>query len=52
MSVLFHRFKTPGIAHICYLLASDGVGVIVDPIRDISQYQRFATAHGVTLAFV
>lgn len=36
--MFFERIKTPGIAHLAYILAEDGVALIVDPGRDVQRY--------------
>jgi hypothetical protein len=38
----FRAFKTPGLAHTAYFFASAGLGVLVDPRRDVADYVDFA----------
>jgi len=46
------RFETPGIAHFAYLLADEGVGVLVDPRRDVDEYLDVAREMGVRVDYV
>ena len=36
--MLFRKVKTPGIAHVAYLIGDEGEAVVVDPRRDIDEY--------------
>lgn len=50
--MFFERFKTPGLAHNAYLLASKKVGILVDPRRDIEEYVKKAQSEGITIKYV
>ena len=36
--MFFQRIKTPGVAHNAYLIGTKGIGVIIDPRRDVDEY--------------
>ncbi len=44
--------ETPGLGDRSYLVSADGVGVVVDPQRDIDRVQELATARGVVVTTV
>ncbi len=48
----FRRFETPGIAHYAYLIASDGIGALIDPRRDVDEYLAAAREMGVRIDYV
>src|SRR5688500_7498234 len=48
----FRAFKTPGLAHAAYFFASDGVGVLVDPRRDVEEYVDHALESKASIAYV
>lgn len=50
--MFFQRFKTPGLAHNAYLLASNKIGIVVDPRRDIEDYLKAAQENGITISYV
>ena len=43
--------RTPGLGDATYLLTHDGLGVLVDPQRDIDRFTSLADEHGVQLRF-
>jgi glyoxylase-like metal-dependent hydrolase (beta-lactamase superfamily II)/rhodanese-related sulfurtransferase len=45
-------FRTPGLGDQTYLLAHDGMGVLVDPQRDIDRFLDVVTERDVELRFV
>lgn len=45
-------FRTPGLGDQTYLLTHDGMGVLVDPQRDIGRFLRSAAEQDVELRFV
>ena len=45
-------FRTEGLGDTTYLLTSDGVGVVVDPQRDVERFERAIADSGVDLLFV
>ena len=47
-----HRFEIPGLAQYSYLIASNGVAAIIDPIRDIDTYLTFAADHNLRITHV
>ena len=49
--MIFERIKTPGIAHVAYLIGNKGQAAVVDPCRDISQYVTLARKHKVTIRY-
>ena len=36
--MFFQKFKTPGIAHVAYLIGDKGKAALVDPRRDVDEY--------------
>jgi len=45
-------FRTPGLGDTSYLLVHEGIGVLVDPQRDIDRFLDAAAERNVTLRFV
>ena len=50
--MIFERIKTPGIAHVAYLIGNKGEAAVVDPRRDISEYVQLARKHKATIKYV
>lgn len=50
--MFFQAIKTPGIAHVSYVLGSDGEALVVDPRRDIDVYLDTLQAQGLRLRYV
>lgn len=50
--MFFQRIKTPGIAHVAYILAEDGVAALVDPGRDVERYLKVIHDNGLRLRWV
>ena len=50
--MFFQRIKTPGLAHNAYLLASNSIGIIIDPRRDINEYLELASENGIAIKYV
>lgn len=50
--MIFERIKTPGIAHVAYLIGNEGEGAVVDPRRDIDEYVALARKHKLTINYV
>lgn len=50
--MFFQRIKTPGIAHVAYILAEDGLAAIVDPGRDVERYLNVIRDNGLRLRWV
>jgi hydroxyacylglutathione hydrolase len=46
------RFKTPGIAHVAYLIGDGGEAAIVDPRRDVDEYVAAARAQKLVIRYV
>lgn len=44
--------RTPGLGDATYLLSHDGLGVLVDPQRDVERFLRAAADAGVRLRYV
>ena len=49
--MIFERIKTPGIAHVAYLIGNKGQAAVVDPCRDVDQYVTLARKHKVTIRY-
>ena len=50
--MIFERIKTPGIAHLAYLIGNHGVAAVVDPRRDVDEYLALARKHQVSIQYV
>lgn len=50
--MFFKRFKTPGLAHNAYLIASKKVGILIDPRRDVDEYVSAARSEGINIKYV
>lgn len=50
--MFLQKFKTPGIAHVAYLLGDQGQAALVDPRRDISEYLEVAQAQELSIRYV
>lgn len=50
--MFFQAIKTPGIAHVSYVLGSDGEALVVDPRRDVDIYLDVLQAQGLRLRYV
>lgn len=50
--MFFQRIKTPGLAHNAYLLASNKIGILIDPRRDVDEYLKLAEENGISIRYV
>lgn len=50
--MFFQAIKTPGIAHNAYLIGVDGIGIVIDPRRDVQEYLKLAQDHDLTIGYV
>jgi hydroxyacylglutathione hydrolase len=50
--MFFQRIKTPGIAHNAYLLGANGIGIVIDPRRDVEEYLELAAENGLSIKYV
>ena len=50
--MFFQRIKTAGVAHNAYLLGSNGIGVIIDPRRDVDEYFELARKNKLEIKYV
>jgi hydroxyacylglutathione hydrolase len=50
--MLFRRVKTPGLAHVAYVLGDAGEAIVVDPRRDIDEYVEIARTEGLRIRYV
>jgi hydroxyacylglutathione hydrolase len=50
--MIFQRIKTPGLAHLAYLLGDKGEAALVDPRRDIDEYLKLARENDLTIKYV
>ncbi|PSJ16509.1 MBL fold metallo-hydrolase [Nitrosomonas supralitoralis] len=48
----FKRIKTPGIAHNAYILATKGIGIIIDPRRDLDEYFDYAKKNAINISYI
>ena len=49
--MIFERIKTPGIAHVAYLIGNKGQAAVVDPRRDVNEYVTLARKHKLTIMY-
>lgn len=45
--MIFQKFKTPGIAHVAYLIGDRGEAALIDPRRDIDEHLEAARTNKV-----
>lgn len=50
--MFFEKIKTPGLAHLSYFIATNGVAIVIDPKRDIDDYLRLAIEHNAQIKYV
>ncbi|MFP4199615.1 MAG: MBL fold metallo-hydrolase, partial [Halanaerobium sp.] len=50
--MLFEKIKSPGLAHISYLIGDEGEAVLIDPRRDIDVYLEKAVEEGYKITKV
>lgn len=50
--MFFQRIKTPGIAHVAYVIGDEGQAAIIDPRRDIDEYLRVARENDLSIEYV
>lgn len=50
--MIFKTFKTPGLAHNSYLIASKEMAIVIDPRRDIDEYLDYAREEGVSIEYI
>lgn len=50
--MFFRAMRTPGLAHIAYILGSEGEALVVDPRRDIDSYLEVLQSEGLRLRYV
>ncbi|MEO7775472.1 MAG: MBL fold metallo-hydrolase [Steroidobacteraceae bacterium] len=51
--MFFQRLKTPGLGHNAYVMGcGEGLAVVVDPRRDVTEYLRLARQNDLSIAFV
>lgn len=50
--MLFQRVKTKGLGHNAYLLGcGEGLAVVIDPRRDVTEYLQIARDNGLSIAY-
>jgi hydroxyacylglutathione hydrolase len=50
--MFFQKFKTPGIAHLAYLIGDEGEAAIIDPRRDVAEYIAVARENNLAIQYV
>lgn len=50
--MFFQRIKTPGIAHVAYIIADGGRAAVVDPRRDVDEYLAVLKDNDLSLEYV
>ena len=46
------RVKTPGIAHVSYVIGNKGEAAVIDPRRDVEEYITLARDQKLTIRYV
>lgn len=47
--MIFHRLECKGLAQYSYLVGDDGIGFVIDPMRDVGVYQDLAIKNGLVI---
>jgi len=50
--MFFERVKTPGIAHVAYVIGEAGEAAVVDPRRDVDEYLHIARVNQLSIKYV
>ena len=50
--MFFQKLKTPGIAHVSYVLGEKEAAIVVDPRRDVDAYLRLAHENSLQIQFI
>lgn len=50
--MFLQKFKTPGIAHVAYLLADKTEAILVDPRRDVEEYLGVARMNNLVIKYI
>lgn len=50
--MFINTIKTPGLAHLSYILGSGGKAVVIDPRRDIDKYIELADQNGCRITHI
>ncbi len=50
--MFLQKFKTPGIAHVAYLIGDGGDAAIIDPRRDVEEYLAAAQKNDLAIKYV
>lgn len=50
--MLFRKVKTPGLAHVAYVLGDKAEALVVDPRRDVDEYVSIARSEGLRIRYV
>lgn len=51
-NLFFRRVKTPGLAHVSYVIGSRGEAAVIDPRRDVDEYIEIARMNGLDIRYV
>jgi hydroxyacylglutathione hydrolase len=50
--MFFQKFKTPGVAHMSYLIGDEGEAALIDPRRDVAEYISVAQENKLAIKYV
>jgi hydroxyacylglutathione hydrolase len=50
--MIIERIRSEGIAHISYLIGSDGIGAVIDPRRDCDEYLEIAREEDLDIELI
>lgn len=50
--MFFQKIKTPGIAHVAYLIGDKGEAAVIDPRRDIDEYLKIARDNKLSIKYI
>lgn len=50
--MLLEKIKTPGLAHLSYVIGAEGEAAVIDPRRDCETYVEIAREHGMEITHI
>lgn len=50
--MFLEKIKSPGLAHLSYIIGADGQAAVIDPRRDIEVYEEIAAANNARITWV
>lgn len=50
--MFLEKIKSPGLAHLSYIIGADGQAAVIDPRRDVEAYEEIAAANNVRISCI